>query len=389
MVTGESLTDLPISTQVDSSIIGTHDSAERISITSPTGNLADRPLVTLSVSVRDGLDFIDDCMAALTAQSWTPLEIIAVDDGSTDGSTKRLQTWHDPNGEAKPSNGIKIRVITQDALGLSAGRNAALLASVGEWFAITDIDCRPAENWIEQMMEVRGGMEGERVAAVTGRTIFAEGDTRVSRLRSAEIERKYRGRSRLASLANGPCSMFCRDTLVSIGGFDHDWYHAEDMQVSMRLLSDGGTILHTPYAVVNHVPEESLRVFLGKRRRDARAHIRIVRSHGLGGTVGPDGIKVGHDFTGDAKIAAMVFPLYIGFFLLLLALLDWLELPTFLSSFHPALLAGFLFVLSFVVDKDMPVRLLWSMALWFGVAEGWLDALLARNGHHRIFKRRG
>ncbi len=365
--------------RVESSIIGPNDSAKTLAV---------GPLVTLAVSVRNGLDFIDDCMLALTAQSWRPLEIIAVDDGSSDGGTERLLKWHDPDGESDQSNGIKIRVITQSALGLSAGRNAALRESVGEWFAITDIDCRPSENWIEQMMEVRCGMKGERVVAVTGRTIFAEGDTRVSHLRSAEIERKYRGRSRLASLANGPCSMFCRETLATIGGFDPDWYHAEDMQVSMRLLSDGGTILHTPYAVVNHIAEESLRVFLGKRRRDARAHIRIVRSHGIGGALGPDGIKVGHDFTGDAKIAAMIFPLHIGFFFLLLGILEWLELPNFLASFPPALLAGFLLILSFLVDRDMPVRLLWSLALWWGVAEGWLDAVLARNGHRRIFTRR-
>ena len=38
------------------------------------------PLVSVTVCVRDGAQWIDDCMAALAAQTYRPLEIIAVDD---------------------------------------------------------------------------------------------------------------------------------------------------------------------------------------------------------------------------------------------------------------------------------------------------------------------
>ncbi len=62
------------------------------------------------------------------------------------------------------------------------------------------------------------GLDGEDVVAVTGRTVFDEGDDLVSRLRSAEIERKYRSRPRRASLANGPCSMFRADACTLSAG---------------------------------------------------------------------------------------------------------------------------------------------------------------------------
>ena len=42
------------------------------------------PLVSVTVCVRDGLEWVDGCMESLLQQTWRPLEIIAVDDGSTD-----------------------------------------------------------------------------------------------------------------------------------------------------------------------------------------------------------------------------------------------------------------------------------------------------------------
>ena len=40
------------------------------------------------------------------------------------------------------------------------------------------------------------------------------------------------------------------------------WYHAEDMEVSLKLISNGGSIVYAPEAVVAHVPESSGSDFL-------------------------------------------------------------------------------------------------------------------------------
>ena len=60
------------------------------------------------------------------------------------GSNELLQKW-------QTSEGIPIQVLSQEPLGLSAGRNNALNIAKGEWVAITDIDCRPRPDWIEKM----------------------------------------------------------------------------------------------------------------------------------------------------------------------------------------------------------------------------------------------
>ena len=72
-------------------------------------------LVSVAVCVRDGVEWIDGCMESLVNQTHSPLEIILVDDGSVDGGKQKAEEW---------SNHDLVTVITQDALGLSAGRMA-------------------------------------------------------------------------------------------------------------------------------------------------------------------------------------------------------------------------------------------------------------------------
>ena len=336
-------------------------------------------LVTVAVCVRDGLEWIDGCLESLINQTHSPLEIILVDDGSSDGGQDKVKEWE--------SNDL-VTVINQDAIGLSAGRMAALDAASGDWFAITDIDVRPENDWIERMLEVSRSRDGEDVVAVTGRTVFGQADDVISRIRSSEIESKYRSRPRSTNLANGPCSMFKTEKLRSIGGFDPSWYHAEDMEVSLKLVQEGGTIVYTPNAVVNHIPETGLRRFLHKRRRDARAHVRIHRRY--------KGIK--HDFIGSSWIVLWMVPLiglgslgvslYIGNLLaydeinldsvyyslsrevLLISLLPFLWLSSFFRSHLPK--NGI---------KPLFVLISWSLTLWVGILLGYFDALLRRKGH--------
>lgn len=336
-------------------------------------------LVSVAVCVRDGVEWIDGCMESLVNQTHSPLEIILVDDGSSDGGKQKAEEW---------SNHDLVTVITQEALGLSAGRMAALEASKGEWFAITDIDVRPESDWIQRMLESSGSREGEEVVAVTGRTIFGRSDDVISKIRSIEIESKYRSRPRRTKLANGPCSMFHREKLLDIGGFDPSWYHAEDMEVSLKLVQEGGTIVYTPEAVVNHVPETGLRRFLNKRKRDARAHVRIHRRY--------KGIR--HDFIGSSWIVLWMIPLMVlgvfGLFEYINNLLSYDEVNAeslYYSLSREVLLISIvpLFWLMSFIRSDLPKRkpyatfvlISWSLALWQGILLGYLDALLGRNGH--------
>ena len=362
----------------------------------------------MTVCVRNGAHWIEGCLDSLLEQTYTSFEVLVVNDGSTDGAEEILARYHAPEG----ANGTPVRVHHQPPLGLSAGRQWAVEHAIGEWVAITDIDVRPEPDWIANMVaQIAPVDEQERVVAVTGRTVFEQADDLVSRLRSVEIAAKYRARPRRTSLANGPCSMFHRASLMEVGGFNPAWYHAEDMEVSLRLNQAGGTIVYARDALVKHVPETGARHFLAKRRRDARAHVRIVRHHPKRRRQGP-----GFDFLGSSTMILCLFPLWMAVMVSVLpflaglysgnmtidrsALEHW-EGQVLLVSIvallvHELLLwRGRLGVVNREVMRSthhgkfiamLGVRrltFLWSLALWQGLLLGCLDALLGRNGHKR------
>jgi len=367
--------------------------------------MSESPLVTVTVCARDGAHWVEDCLDAIFSQTHRPLEIIAVNDGSKDSTGLLMDQWQ----QSKTNTDVSISIIHQDAIGLSAGRMAALNQAQGEWVAITDIDVRPEQDWIEHLLKANVPVGGERIVAVTGRTIFQTHTDLVSRFRAIEIASKYRSRPRRTSLANGPCSMFHRQALLDVGGFDPNWYHAEDMEVSLRLLNAGGSIVYAPDALVSHVPEVGVRRFLHKRRRDARAHVRIVRHHPSRQRTGP-----GFDFIGSASIALSIFPITLLMLASIIPLLLELPLNQPLQEMWQTQLAlgglmlGVLVELMFwrgplgVITRSMKndgeksglllaisVRILilrWSIALWQGLILGCIDAIFARNGHKRLFR---
>lgn len=76
------------------------------------------PKVTLILPVYNVEEFLADCLLSIRAQRWPNLEIIAVNDGSTDTSLAILESF--------ASNTPYLRVISKENAGLGAARNSGL-----------------------------------------------------------------------------------------------------------------------------------------------------------------------------------------------------------------------------------------------------------------------
>lgn len=85
------------------------------------------PLVSVVLPVRDGERFLSEALDSVLTQGYEPLELIVVDDGSTDRS-----------GDIARACGA--RVIQQEAEGLASARNAGIAAARGELIAFIDAD---------------------------------------------------------------------------------------------------------------------------------------------------------------------------------------------------------------------------------------------------------
>lgn len=90
------------------------------------------PLISVIVPVYNVEQYLDQCMQSIVAQSYRHLEILVVDDGSTDGSSAMCDQW-----AARDS---RVRVFHQPNGGLSAARNTALDAMTGQLVVMADSD---------------------------------------------------------------------------------------------------------------------------------------------------------------------------------------------------------------------------------------------------------
>ncbi|WP_197054220.1 glycosyltransferase family 2 protein [Sphingomonas sp. 37zxx] len=88
------------------------------------------PSFSVVIPLYNKRDFIERTIASVLGQTWSPLELIVVDDGSTDGSGERVAANPDP----------RIRLIRQANAGEGAARNSGAAAANGEWIALIDAD---------------------------------------------------------------------------------------------------------------------------------------------------------------------------------------------------------------------------------------------------------
>lgn len=92
------------------------------------------PLITIIVPVYQTKPYLCRCVYSLLKQTWKNLEILLVDDGSTDGSGEICEQLRQEDG--------RIRVIHQENGGLSCARNAGLREASGRYVGFVDSDDR-------------------------------------------------------------------------------------------------------------------------------------------------------------------------------------------------------------------------------------------------------
>jgi CDP-glycerol glycerophosphotransferase len=90
------------------------------------------PLVTVIVPVYQAEAYLDACLSSVRAQTHERLQVVVVDDGSTDGS----RTVY----ERHAAQDDRIEVVRQDNHGLGAARNAGIARARGEYLTFLDAD---------------------------------------------------------------------------------------------------------------------------------------------------------------------------------------------------------------------------------------------------------
>lgn len=101
------------------------------------------PLISVIIPVYNADQYLEECLESVLAQTWQPLEVILIDDGSADGSREILESY--------VRKYHHFTAIFQENAGVSRARNAGLEKARGEYIAFCDSDDIIAPEMLEEL----------------------------------------------------------------------------------------------------------------------------------------------------------------------------------------------------------------------------------------------
>ena len=103
------------------------------------------PLVSIIVPVYNAENYLDFCIQSILNQTYKNIEIILIDDGSSDRSLQICRTYQETNP--------RIIVLSGANRGVSHARNRGLDTSSGDWIAFVDSDDCISKYFVEYLLE--------------------------------------------------------------------------------------------------------------------------------------------------------------------------------------------------------------------------------------------
>jgi glycosyltransferase involved in cell wall biosynthesis len=216
---------------------------------------ADRPMVSVVVPVKDSIRTIEACLRSIRAQTWEPLELIVIDNFSTDGTWEVAQRFAHHAEQAGPER--------------SAQRNLGIERAQGPWVLWIDADMELPPTIVERAMAeaLAEGADGVFVPEVT------VGDGYWTACRALErtccVEEIWVQSPRLVR----------RDYLRRTGGFLESLSGTEDAELRSRMIADGCRLAWIPDLIVHDEGRMSLRFIWGKRYYYGRGLKRYRAQH--------------------------------------------------------------------------------------------------------------
>lgn len=185
---------------------------------------------------------LDQTMESLVGQTYSDFEIVAVDDGSTDSSLEKLQSWAKQDG--------RVRVLARSHAGIIEALNAGLEACEGELIARMDADDLAYPQRLERQAALLDSQEDVDVASclVEG---FPKEELRqgfhiyIDWLNSLVSHDEMMRELFVESPLVHPSAMYRKEIVISAGGYqEHGW--PEDYDLWLRLAQSGARFAKVP-----------------------------------------------------------------------------------------------------------------------------------------------
>lgn len=200
------------------------------------------PLVTVLIPVYNAAPWLDEALWSVRRQTWTTLDILVIDDGSTDGSAEIIARHAGADA--------RLRVVSRGNLGLVATLNEGLGLARGTYLARFDADDRFEPECIERQV---AAMETRPELVVLGVNIWSHRGLRWLG-RGVHGETMTRLSLAFLNVVGHPGVMLRRSVLDQHGlRYDPAFYLAEDHDLWARL-ADIGTVDVLPETLLFYRP---------------------------------------------------------------------------------------------------------------------------------------
>ena len=182
------------------------------------------PEVSVIIPSYNSARYLADAVDSVLSQSFRDLEVLVIDDGSTDDTATVARRYRRP-----------VRYLRQENQGVAVARNRGIAESLGRYIAFLDADDTWLPAKLEAQLEALGKNPGYR-ACYTAFTVVS------SQLAPIQVSRSNRRAGTLEDLLlrgnviGSICTVLCeRSLLESAGGFDPSLSQCADWDMWTRL----------------------------------------------------------------------------------------------------------------------------------------------------------
>jgi poly-beta-1,6 N-acetyl-D-glucosamine synthase len=233
----------------------------------------DHPLVSVIIPAYNEAAVIVNCVRSVLATTYANIEVILIDDGSTDDTAAIIAQL----SETDP----RVSWMTQDNAGKGAALNRGIRHSRGSILMFVDADGIFSPGTVEEMLR---GFENGRVGAVCGddRPVnLNRVQTRLLALIShlgTGVVRRALSVIGCLPIVSGNIGAFRRDVLDEIGYFREDTV-GEDLELTWRVHAGGYQVVFQPQALVYAESPSTVHGLWKQRVRWARGLLQTTRLH--------------------------------------------------------------------------------------------------------------
>lgn len=211
------------------------------------------PLASVIVLNYNGKHFLETCLTSLQKQTYPNLEVILVDNASTDGSIEYVKEHF-----------ATIEVIeNKKNQGFAKGNNIGVEVAKGEYVLTLNNDTRADPSWVEELVKTAEsdfsiGMCASKMLFMDRSDTINSAGINISRSGACWDRGLYAPSSSYTEPDEvfGPCAgaaLYRRKMLDEVGLFDEDFFiYMEDVDLAFRGRLAGWRCVYVPSAIVYH-----------------------------------------------------------------------------------------------------------------------------------------